>query len=75
MNLVATTTPSIKTLFAGTDKAISFTHIPAKQILNHFFALGYECYFHRAGFDEVLTESQNASTSLFNDDVHYCEFF
>ncbi len=45
-------TPSIKTLFPATDKAISFAHIPANQILNHFLALGCDCYFECAGFDE-----------------------
>ena len=43
--------PSIKTLFPATDKAISLAHIPANQILNHFLALGYDCYFYCAGFD------------------------
>ncbi len=54
----------IKTFFPGTDNAISFAHIPANQILNHCLALGYECYFHHAGFDEGWIEHQNASSSL-----------
>ena len=41
-------TPSIKTLFPGTDKAISYVHIPAHEILNNLLALGYECYFHQS---------------------------
>ena len=45
-------TPSIKTLFDDTDKAIPYAHMPANQILNHFLALGYDCYFYWAGFDE-----------------------
>ena len=47
-------TPSIKTLFAGTEKETSYIHIPANQILNHFLALGYDCYFHHAGFDFTM---------------------
>ena len=35
-------TPSIKTLFEGTDRGISYAHMPANQILNHFLALGYD---------------------------------
>ncbi len=68
-------TLAIKTLFPGTDKAISFAHIPANQILTHFLALGYECYVNHASFGEDLSQSQNASSSLLHDDVPYCEFF
>ncbi len=68
-------TPSIKTLFAGTDKAIFDAQIHANQILNNFLALCYECYFHHAGFDEDWTECQNASSSFFNYDVPCCEIF
>jgi hypothetical protein len=46
-------TPSIKTLFTGTDREISYAHIPANQILNHILALGYDCYFYRAGFEKI----------------------
>ena len=62
-------------MFPGSDKAISFTHIPANQILNYFLALGYDSYFHRAGFDEDWTECHNGFCSCLNDDDHYCEFF
>ena len=61
-------TPSIKTLFAGTEKETSFTHIPANQILNHFLALGYDCHFNRAGFEEDWAEGENGTCSLLNDD-------
>ena len=61
-------TPSIKTLFAGTEKETSFVHIPANQILNHFVALGYDCYFYRVGFDEDWAEGENGTCSLLNDD-------
>ena len=57
-------TPSVKTLYAGTEKETSFAHIPANQILNHFLALGYECYFHHAGFDEDWTECHNGFCSF-----------
>lgn len=33
-------TPSVKTLYAGTEKGTSFAHIPSNQILNHFLAIG-----------------------------------
>ncbi len=46
------TTPLIKKIFEDTDRGISYTHIPANQIVNHFLALGYDCHFYRAGFDE-----------------------
>ena len=39
-------TPSIKTLFTGTNRATSYAHISANQILNHILALGYDCYFY-----------------------------
>ena len=67
-------TPSIKTLFPGTDKAISYANIPANQILNHILALGYDCHFYRAGFEEDWSE-ENTTCLLQNDDVHHCEFF
>jgi hypothetical protein len=37
-------TPSIKTLFTGTDRACSYAQILANQILNHILVLGYDCY-------------------------------
>lgn len=67
--------PSIKTLFPGTNKEISYAHIPANQILNHILALGYECYFHRAGYDEDWSECQNASCSISSGGDYHCEFF
>jgi hypothetical protein len=32
-------TPSINTLFRGTNKAISYAHVPTNQILYHFSPL------------------------------------
>ena len=37
-------TPSVKTLYAGTEKETSFAHIPANQILNHFLQTLYHLY-------------------------------
>ena len=67
-------TPSIKTLFAGTEKETSFAHITANQILNHVLALGYDCYFYRAGFEEDWAAGENGTCSLINDDEYCCEF-
>ena len=68
-------TPSIKTLFEDTDRAISYAHMPANQILNHFLALGYDCYFYWAGFDEDWIECENGTCDLSNNDSQHCEFF
>ena len=68
-------TPSIKTLFEDTDKAISYAHLPAKQILNHFLVLVYDCYFYWAGFDEDWIECKNGTCDLSSNDLQHCEFF
>ena len=69
-------TPSIKTLFTGTDRACSYAHIPANQILNHILALGYDCYFYRAGFEKDWTDIEHEVYPTFTDDDTYpCEFF
>ena len=69
-------TPSIKTLFTGTDRACSYAHIPANQILNHILALGYDCYFYRAGFEKDWTDIEHEVYPMFTDDDTYpCEFF
>ena len=61
-------------MFSGTDKAISYVHIPANQILNNLLALGYECYFHQSRFDDNWIECQNGLCSLSNYEYPY-EFF
>jgi hypothetical protein len=71
-------TPSIKTLFEDTDRGISYAHIPANQILNHFLALGYDCYFYRAGFDKDWISCENEMCDISHidhDDHQHCEFF
>ena len=69
-------TPSIKTLFTGTDRACSYAHIPANQILNHILALGYECYFYWAGFEKYWTDIEHEVYPTFTDNGTYpCEFF
>jgi hypothetical protein len=40
------------TLFAGTPQALSYAHISTYWIINDFLALGDECHFFRAGFEE-----------------------
>jgi hypothetical protein len=67
--------PPLKTLFPVTNKAITFGHIPENQIFNHFLPLGYDCYFHCAGFNEDWTECHNGFFSLLNYDDNCCEFF
>ena len=70
-------TPSIKTLFDHTDRGISYANIPANQILNHFLALGYDCYLYQAGFDEDGIACENGMCYLSNNDHdhQHCEFF
>ncbi len=71
-------TPLIKTLFEDTDRGNSYAHIPANQILNHFLALGYDCYFYWAEFDEDWIVCENGMCYLSNDDhddQELCEFF
>ena len=67
--------PSIKTLFEDTDKAISYAQMPANQILNHFLALGYDCYLYWARFDEDWIVCENGTCDLSNNDRKHCEFF
>ena len=67
-------TPSIERLFPGTNKASSYAHMPVNQILHHIVALGYDCHFYRAGFEEDWSE-ENTTCLLQNDDVHHCDFF
>ena len=71
-------TPSIKTLFDDTDRGISYAHIPANQILNHFLALCYDCNFYLAGFDEDWIACENGMCYIPNNDHNdhqHCEFF
>ncbi len=68
-------TPSIKTLFTGTNRATSYAHISANQILNHILALGYDCYFYRAGFENDWTDIEHEKYPMFTDDDTFpCEF-
>ena len=36
----------------GTREETEYAHIEAEQILNHLLALGFDCYFIRAGYEE-----------------------
>ena len=68
-------TPSIKILFSGTHRALSYAHISANQILNHILALGYDCYFYRAGFENDWTDIEHEKYLMFTDDDTFpCEF-
>ena len=62
-------------MLPGTDRENSYAHRAANQIVNHFLALGYDCYFYQAGFEEDWIECENAMCYLLNNDEHHCKFF
>ena len=70
-NSVAKTIPSpdvsIVRTNNGTPEDTSYAHIEAEQILNHLLALGFDCYYVRAGYEEDWSLEQYMAHADFAD--------